>query len=375
MTERMKGIGPLKYNLYGSTELATMKQPVDRWVVENMVPRYGSTILHGHGNDFKTWLALGIAATFSSQERKVFGGIPTCAWGRSLVISTEGIIEDHAERYQMLLRAQNADPAKMNYAASTQMLPLSNVDGRKTFDEILRVHKPELVLLDPLIHFFPGFEENSAKDVGLLTSILKGFIQDHRVSILLIHHDNKQKGMRGSTVLYDWTDASLSSTVSRGNEQGEDEEKITYDVVIVNQDKNRHRGRMDALFVVPQFDNELHTAHFTATNAPRLPEEVKVVAGAIKVMRALAQEQGLSTTQVRTAAGLGTDKTVAALEFLEDRGIVMKRPGLRPVRNGDREVDVWYLELSNMEQIRVMIAAVEAMERQKKDISWFMAPE
>ena len=360
-------IGPLKYPLWSAAELVSMQAPENRWIIPGLIPRCGSTIIYGPGNEYKTWITLGALLSFGSEEGKVFGGIAPQGVGKIIAISTEGIIEDFGERLQYFFRAQNANPNKVKLYGSTRILPLNRPEGVKTFREILGDLRPDAVLLDPYIHFFPGMNENSTEDAGMITSWLKEIIQEFETSITIIHHTNKGGSMRGSTVLYDWADSSISFSAERKKKIVGCEEK--YDVVRLVQDKSRLRGRMDAFYVVPQIDDEAGTAFFTMVKGPEDQVEVSSVENAAKIWSYLQLKPGASTAQIKKDLNRGDDKVKDALTFLQVRGMLEEIDSPRKMgpRGTERERNVkgWRIIATKTDLIR---AILRAMREQEKDL-------
>lgn len=365
-------IGPLNYPLWSAAELAAMKPPENRWIVPGLIPRCGSTIIYGPGNEYKTWVTLGALLSFGSEEGRVFGGIEPEGVGTVVAISTEGIIEDFGERLQYFFRAQNANPSKINLLGSTRVLPLNRKDGMETFRQILGDIKPDAVLLDPYIHFFPGMNENATEDAGRITSWLKDLIQEFETSITIIHHTNKAGTMRGSTVLYDWADSSIAFSAQRNKEIEGCEEK--YDIVRLVQDKSRLRGRVDAFYVVPQIDPDAGTAFFTMVKGPEDQGEIAVVENAAKVWMFLQKYPGATSGQIRGGLNRGDEKIKSALSFLQSRGMVEEVDVFRRMgpkgNDRSRRVKGWRIIATKADLIH---AIFRAMREQEDDLEALMS--
>ena len=357
--QKMKLYGPLNYPLYSASEMASMKVPDNRWIIPGLIPRCGSTIVYGPGNEYKTWITLGALLSFGSEEGKIFGGIAPEGLGKVVAISTEGMIEDFGERLQYFFRAQNANPNQVEFFGSTNVLPLNRPEGMKTFREILGDIRPEAVLLDPYIHFFPGMNENSTEDAGQITAWLKELIQEFKTSITIIHHTNKGGTMRGSVVLYDWADSSISFSAERKKKIKGCEN--TYDVVRLDQDKNRFRGRMDSFYVVPQIEDETGTAFFSVVKAPEDQDQLAAVENASRIWSYLQLKPGISTARIQKDLNRGEDKVLEAMTFLTDRGMVEKVLNVR----GREPEPGWRVIPTKTDLIR---AIFRAMREQESDL-------
>jgi len=147
--QKMKLYGPLNYPLYSASEMASMKVPDNRWIIPGLIPRCGSTIVYGPGNEYKTWITLGALLSFGSEEGKIFGGIAPEGLGKVVAISTEGMIEDFGERLQYFFRAQNANPNQVEFFGSTNVLPLNRPERIRPSVRSLGTFDPRL---SSLIH-------------------------------------------------------------------------------------------------------------------------------------------------------------------------------------------------------------------------------
>jgi len=99
-------------------------------------------------------------------------------------------------------------------------LKLTNPAHVEQLREAIAIHKPAIVVVDPLYKFNTG-DESSVRDMTAFFDPLDALIADYGVAILLIHHHGKGTGdglatqahrNRGSSTIADWADSLLTLT-------------------------------------------------------------------------------------------------------------------------------------------------------------------
>lgn len=169
------------------------------WIVRDLLPKKGITILSGDPGSFKTWSTLHFALCVSSGE-PVFGQFETTK-SNVLIIDEE----DGVELLQQRLLALSADKNSEIYF---MVMSGFKSDDPNKMDELKRHIKKyniRVVIIDSLIRIHGG-EENSSKDIAKMFEGLRS-LTAFGVTILINHHHRKkgpeqqydQSPMRGSS--------------------------------------------------------------------------------------------------------------------------------------------------------------------------------
>ena len=174
-----------------STMLATEPPPV-RWLIDGVVERGSLTLLAGREKEGKSLLTQALAACVASGGGEIAG--ITCKPGKVLLVDAEnggrvlhrrvrglGLASEHADRL-VIAEARGADLRQH----------LQQLDG------LLRLHKPDLLVVDSFRSMWAG-EENSSGEVAGVLDPLRNVVRDRDVATILIHHAGKLGGYRGST--------------------------------------------------------------------------------------------------------------------------------------------------------------------------------
>lgn len=207
-----------RHKVYTIPELISLEDDPDRWIVPGVIPTTGRTIVFGDGGTYKTTIIMDLAIAVAS------GGLmlrqfPVHKFGPVLFVSTEGSILDNKDRVMAHLRAHEADPDKVKFFFCQEPFdmddPLDVGELRTYIDEI----KPMLVILDPLDSFIRG-DENSAKETKELRRRVNELVHEFDLSLLIIHHENKEGKMRGSSAWHDWADVELQMTTQESTLAG-----------------------------------------------------------------------------------------------------------------------------------------------------------
>jgi len=177
--------------------LLETKFPPVRWVVQDLIPREGITIISAAPGSYKTWLMMDIALSVA-QGGKMFGRYPTNQTGVLIVDEESGPRLLH-ERFK---RLQAPKGVAISYLSRT---------GKKVDEAyiqalvgICKSNGIGFVIFDSLVRFHRG-DENASKDMAELLDLFKR-LADNSIAVLIAHHN--RKSMQG---------ASSSSADMRGS--------------------------------------------------------------------------------------------------------------------------------------------------------------
>jgi hypothetical protein len=202
----------------------------EQWLVHNIIPKVGRTIIFGEGAVFKTFFIFDLAVAVASGGL-LFRKLKIGAHGPVMVISTESSKYANARRIISHIRAREAycaekairerpivpNTAELPLFYCQQPFDLDNMQDVTSLNQsIMDVEKtcgkpPAMIILDPLDSFMSG-DENSAKETRPMRRTLDAIVEAYNTSVVIIHHANKKSEMRGSSSLKGWTDAQIQFT-------------------------------------------------------------------------------------------------------------------------------------------------------------------
>ena len=85
----------------------------------------------------------------------------------------------------------------------------------QAFSDEIAFHKPDIVMIDPIINFFDG-EENNNSDIRRLMDRIDMLMEMNNVSVILAHHTGKERAddksflsARGGSVFAGWLDSGI----------------------------------------------------------------------------------------------------------------------------------------------------------------------
>ena len=238
-----------RHKVYSIAELIAMEDDPDRWLVPGVIPVVGRTIVFGDGGSYKTTIIMDLAIAVAS------GGLllrqfPVHKFGPVLFVSTEGSILDNKDRVMAHLRAHEVDPERVPFFFCQEPFDMDNPPDVAELRDYIGEIKPALVVLDPLDSFISG-DENSARETKALRRRADEIIGDFDISLLVIHHENKEGKMRGSTAWHDWADVELQMTTQETTLSGI---SSPVKIVTVKAGKVRNGAAGKIFSVVPLHD-------------------------------------------------------------------------------------------------------------------------
>lgn len=206
---------PQEYPFYNIEQLIAVQDNPNIWIVENMIPRVGRTILYGKGGTYKSLLVFDIAVAVASAG-KMLEAIPIQAFGPVALISTEGSLSSNKKRVFNHLRARNILPTnatvRLHYSHTRGRIDRPQV--REALEASIQKIQPLMLVLDPFVNFFSG-NENNANEVNAFTEVVDYLIDRYKLSVVIIHHASKKGELRGSSAIWGWGDCILCSNVKR----------------------------------------------------------------------------------------------------------------------------------------------------------------
>ena len=195
----------------GPVKLVSMDQIEEKepeWLINDYIPRGQITVLAGDGGSGKTTIWCAIAGAVSSgskcflNEDNPFAG--NCKPGKVLFFSSE----DTAE-YTLVGRLRK-NGAKLENVLSLSLSEdaFSEIKfDSERLEEIIKEHRPELVLFDPLQSFVPpNIQMGQRNAMRACLNPLIGLGEQYGVTFIIVVHTNKQSGIWGRKRIADSAD-------------------------------------------------------------------------------------------------------------------------------------------------------------------------
>jgi RecA-family ATPase len=304
---------PISFN-----ELLNTQYGEHKWLVENLIPDNGITMISGEPRSYKTWILLHIAMAVATGGL-VFGKFQAQP-GRVLMIDEENRKSLLKSRFE-ILGAKSDSNLQIDLMVKTGFA----LDRSKDFDylyELVEKNKYKLVTLDSFVRIHSK-DENMAREVSEIFKLL-GRIQQLGTSIVITHHHRKEQAgktmrksqsLRGSSDILAALDSHLS--VDRNKDQIE-----------ITQTKLRDAEELET-FTVPieKTENSLRFGFKAETTPTTKPALAKIEI--LKLFIGETKEFGSATIfGALLVQGIGRDSIRNALEELiaESKLVVRKGP-------------------------------------------------
>jgi hypothetical protein len=186
------------------------------WLIDQLWSAQAVGIIGGTPKSYKTWMALEMAVAVAS-------GSPCLAsWavsspGPVLLYAAEDSQSALRSRLESLARHHGLDLASLDIRVITaDALRLDRLTDQERLQATLLLHRPVLLLLDPLVRLH-AIDENAAGEIAALLGYLRLLQRQTGAAIGLVHHTRKSVSayggagysLRGSSDLYAWVDSFL----------------------------------------------------------------------------------------------------------------------------------------------------------------------
>jgi hypothetical protein len=187
--------------------------PGSQWLIQDLWTTQGVGIIGGPPKACKTWLALDMAISVASGS-PCLGTFPVRAPGPVLLYAGEDSAASLRFRLESLARTRDLDFAQLEVGViTTDTLRLDLPQDQERFQATLILHRPQLLVLDPLIRVH-GADENASGPMAALLGFFRALQRQTSAAIALVHHARKNGArsgysLRGSSDFYAWTDCLL----------------------------------------------------------------------------------------------------------------------------------------------------------------------
>lgn len=217
--------------------LLKMKFPKNHFLVENLIPQNGITIISGQPGCGKSWIALHIMKCITS-KKNVFEKFKTKCGSVLLVDGETGKMEIWRRVKAMKFRAN-----KKIYIASEEEIKIDSSSGLKKIIRFVEREKISLVVFDPFISMHSA-EENTASEMQKVVDSLRKI--QTKTTILIIHHHRKNEDSHNPSLHIRGSSAINGAIDSHIEVKSEDND---LEVLQIGQYKAR-RGKPEKPFIV-----------------------------------------------------------------------------------------------------------------------------
>lgn len=187
---------PIEGFVYPNNSFIRLPLETGPYVIGNgVLPQQAKMVVYGAKKVKKSFLALQIARAVS--EGEPLFGIPT---RQTMVLYLQFEIA--------LAELQRRMGGKQGYwyLGSTFKFKLDAGMYIESLRKMLDRVKPGLLILDPFYKILSG-DVNDAGDVQYILDMLDDVVVgEHQCAVIIIHHENRMGGLRGSGRLFEWPD-------------------------------------------------------------------------------------------------------------------------------------------------------------------------
>jgi hypothetical protein len=185
------------------------------WLIERLWSMHAVGFVSGPPKSFKTWMVLEMAVSVAT-GLPCLGTFPVHHTGPVLLYAAEDPAS--ALRLRLLALARNRGLALNQIdirVICADSLRLDRCADREKLTATVDLHRPALIVLDPLVRLH-SLDENQAAPMADLLSHIRALQRASASAIAIVHHSRKNtahspgQSMRGSSDLYAFVDSLVS---------------------------------------------------------------------------------------------------------------------------------------------------------------------
>jgi hypothetical protein len=187
------------------------------WLIEGLWTSQAVGILGGQPKCGKTWLALDMTVSVASGS-PCLGAFPVHSRGPVLLYAAEDSGAALRARLETLARNRGLDFDRLDVRVITaDSLRLDLPVDQSRLEDTIMLHRPVLLVLDPLVRVHM-IDENVSAQMAALLGYFRTLQRKTGVAVALVHHARKANvspgagagySLRGSSDLYAWLDSFL----------------------------------------------------------------------------------------------------------------------------------------------------------------------
>ena len=186
------------------------------WLIDQLWTAQAVGILGGSPKSYKTWMALEMAVAVASGSA-CLATFAVSSPGPVLLYAAEDSESALRLRLESLAQHHRLHLAYLDIRVITaDSLRLDRIPDQERLEATLMLHRPVLLILDPLVRLH-AIDENAAGEIAALLGYLRVLQRKTASAIALVHHSRKNVSahggagysLRGSSDLYAWVDSFL----------------------------------------------------------------------------------------------------------------------------------------------------------------------
>lgn len=186
------------------------------WLIDQLWTAQAVGIIGGTPKSYKTWMALEMAVAVASGS-SCLATFAVPSPGPVLLYAAEDSESALRLRLESLAEHHQLHLAYLDIRVITaDSLRLDRMADQERLEATLMLHRPALLILDPLVRLH-AIDENAAGEIAALLGYLRLLQRKTGVAIALVHHARKNVSanggvgysLRGSSDLYAWVDSFL----------------------------------------------------------------------------------------------------------------------------------------------------------------------
>ncbi len=207
---------PTPFPVVRPSDLSTAPASSAPWLIDQLWTAHAVGIIGGTPKSYKTWMALEMAVSVASGSACLTTfAVPSP--GPVLLYAAEDSQATLRLRLESLAQHHGLALAGLDLRIITaDSLRLDRISDQQRLEATLLLHRPVLLILDPLVRLH-AIDENAAGEIAALLGYLRLLQRKSGAAIALVHHSRKNVSasggagysLRGSSDLYAWVDSFL----------------------------------------------------------------------------------------------------------------------------------------------------------------------
>ena len=207
---------PAPFTVVRASDLQSASAASPPWLIEQLWSANAVGILGGAPKSLKTWMALEMAVAVASGS-SCLGQFAVPASGPVLLYAAEDSEAALRCRLESLVHHHGLDLPYLDLRVITaDSLRLDRAADQERLEATLTLHRPLLLILDPLVRLH-AVDENAAGEIAALLGYFRTLQRKIGTAIAIVHHSRKNisanggagYSLRGSSDLYAWVDSFL----------------------------------------------------------------------------------------------------------------------------------------------------------------------
>ena len=209
-------VAPAPFPVVRPCDLRVVATSTTPWLIDQLWTAQAVGIIGGTPKSYKTWMALEMAVSVASGSA-CLASFAVPSPGPVLLYAAEDSESALRSRLDSLARHHGLDLAVLDIRVITaDSLRLDRTADQERLEATLTLHRPVLLILDPLVRLH-AIDENAAGEIAALLGYLRLLQRKTGTAIALVHHARKNisanggagYSLRGSSDLYAWVDSFL----------------------------------------------------------------------------------------------------------------------------------------------------------------------